>query len=81
MPAQRASQFQPFAVLQEEESKGQQRTGHSSTSESPPIYVTGVRNMSPVTELLQQIAKDNMKKRRWQTIRLKFSPKLLNATA
>jgi hypothetical protein len=46
--------------------------------EPPPIYVTGIQNIS---SLLEQIAKDKMKLMPSQTIRLNIRPKLLNAMA
>jgi hypothetical protein len=46
-----------FAVLQEE-SEGHQRTSHSSTPIPPPVYVTGAQNISPILQLLEQMAKE-----------------------
>jgi hypothetical protein len=46
-------------TTQEEEGReGQQRTSHTSTPKPPPIYVTGVQNISPILQLLEQIAKE-----------------------
>jgi hypothetical protein len=46
-----------LAVLQEE-SEGQQKTSHSSTPKLPPIYVTGIQNISPMIQLFEQTAKE-----------------------
>jgi hypothetical protein len=48
-----------FAVLQEEESReGQQTASHSSTPKAPPIHVTTVQNISPLIQLLEEIASE-----------------------
>jgi hypothetical protein len=55
--AETTSHFQPF---RSSTGKGKQRrtaeNSHSSTPEPPPVCVTGVRNISPMRQLLEQIA-------------------------
>jgi hypothetical protein len=56
------------------------KTSHRRKPKPPPISVTGVKNIS-LTEMLEPIAKEHMQSKSSETIRLKFSQRLLNATA
>jgi hypothetical protein len=44
----------------------------------PSIYITGVETISSLIQLLEHIAKQQYEIKLFQTIRLKFSLKLLN---
>jgi hypothetical protein len=66
------------ALLEEGSKDQQQKAGPENTPKPPPIYITDVKNISPLIQLLEQIAKSNMKLQLSQTIRLKFSLKHLN---
>jgi hypothetical protein len=49
-----------IAVLQDEESEEeQQKPSHTRTPKLPLVYVTAVRNVSPLIQRLEQIARDN----------------------
>jgi hypothetical protein len=62
----------------EEESEDQQhKTSPENTPKPSPIYVIGVKNILPLTQLLRR--NSNMKLKPSKTIRSKFSLKLLNA--
>jgi hypothetical protein len=45
------------ALLEEESEYQQHKAGPDNTPKPPPLYITGVKNISPLIELLQQIAK------------------------
>jgi hypothetical protein len=59
------------ALLDEESEDQQQKAGPEATPNPPPIYITYVKNISPLIQLLEQ--NSNMKLKLSQTIRLKFS--------
>jgi hypothetical protein len=68
-----------YTALLEEKSEDQQhKASLETTPKPPPLYITGVKNISPLIQLLEQIAKSNMKLKLLQTISLKFSLKLLH---
>jgi hypothetical protein len=52
--------FQPrsnrYTPLLEEESAERQKTGNENKPKPPPIYITDVTNISPLIQLLEQIA-------------------------
>jgi hypothetical protein len=51
------------------------------THQKPPIYITDIKNILPLIQLLEHIAKQQYEiKMLSKTIRLKFSLKLLNPT-
>jgi hypothetical protein len=45
------------ALLVEESEDKQQKAGSENTPKPPPIYITGIKNISPHIQLLEQIAK------------------------
>jgi hypothetical protein len=45
------------ALLEEESEDQQQKAGHVNIPKPPPIYITYVKNISPLIQLLEQIAK------------------------
>jgi hypothetical protein len=50
--------YSRFAALQVEENEVQLKSGHSSMPKPPPIYVTGIQYISPMIQLLEQIANE-----------------------
>jgi hypothetical protein len=48
-----------YAALLEEESEKQQKAGPENTPKPPPIYITDVKNIAPLIQLLEQIAKQH----------------------
>jgi hypothetical protein len=49
------------ALLEEESEDQQQKAGLENTPKPPPIYITDVQNISPLIQLLEQIAKQQYK--------------------
>jgi hypothetical protein len=45
-----------YTALLEEESEEQQKAGNENTQKPPPVYITDVTNISPLMQLLEQIA-------------------------
>jgi hypothetical protein len=45
-----------YTALLEEESEDQQKAGNENTPKPPPIYITDITNISPLIQLLEQIA-------------------------
>jgi hypothetical protein len=45
-----------YTALLEEESEEQQKADNENTPNPPPIYITDVTNISPLMQLLKQIA-------------------------
>jgi hypothetical protein len=73
--------FSRYTALLEEESEDQQhKASPESTLKPPSVYITGGKDISTLTELLEQIAEQQYKIKLSQIIRLKFSLKLLNPT-
>jgi ATP-dependent 26S proteasome regulatory subunit len=62
-----------MALLEEESEDKQQKARPENMLKPPPIYITDVTNISPLIQLLKQIAKQQLKPS--HTIRLKFSLK------
>jgi hypothetical protein len=58
-----------YTALQEEKSEAQQqKAGPENMTKPPPIYITDIKNISPLIELLEQIANSYMKLKLSQTI-------------
>jgi hypothetical protein len=45
------------ALLEEENQDQQQTSSPENMPKPPPIYITGIKNISPLIQLIEQIAK------------------------
>jgi hypothetical protein len=65
-------------LLKEKSEDQQHKASPENTPKPPSIYLADVKNISLLIQLLEQKQNSNMKLKFPQTIRLKFSLKLLN---
>jgi hypothetical protein len=59
----------------EESEDQQQKAGPEYTPKPPPIYITDIKNMSPLIQLLEQIAKQQYEIRALVDNQVKVQPK------
>jgi hypothetical protein len=70
-----------YTALLEEESEDQhQKAGPEDTPKPPPIYITDVTNISPLIQLLEQIAKQQHEIKALADNQVKVQLKYLNPT-
>jgi hypothetical protein len=64
-------------LLEEESEDQQQKAGPENTPKPPPVYITDVKNISPLIQLLEQIAKQQYEIKALADNQVKFSLTLL----
>jgi hypothetical protein len=67
-------------LLEEDNNKQQQKVGPRNTPKPPPIYVTDVTTISPLIQLLEQIAKQQYELKALKATRSKSSQRVLIPT-
>jgi hypothetical protein len=63
------------ALLEEESEDHQQKSGPENTPEPPPVYITDVTNISPLIQLLEQIATQQYEDKALADNQVKVQPK------
>jgi hypothetical protein len=64
-----------YTTLLEEESEDQKQKAGPENTPKPPIYITDVKNISPLIQLLEQIAKQQYKIKALADNQVKIQPK------
>jgi hypothetical protein len=64
------------ALLEEESEDKQHKAGPENTPKLPPIYITDVKNISPLIQLLEQIAKQHYEIKALVTMPMQKAPSL-----
>jgi hypothetical protein len=63
------------ALLEEESKDQQQKAGPENTPKPPPVYITDIKNVSPLIQLLEQIAKQQYEIKVLTDNQVKVQPK------
>jgi hypothetical protein len=72
----KASTSNHFTALLEEESEDQQqKSGPENVPKPPPIYINDIKNISPLIEVLEQIAKQQYEIKALTDNQVKVQPK------